>query len=130
MQELNLKNVFYQGKGIYNVPYIINLMRSAADLKNEIEKRLRNYLSRDKNGIRRTLLNIFVKTRSMTIAETHAKLKEKFDVSYQSVASMVGIIASKIGILHVIKSKDNDQNCYKLKDQYADMVARVVTTSN
>ena len=103
-------------------------MRSAADLKNEIEKRLRNYLSRDKNGIRRTLLNIFVKAKSMTIAETHAKLKEKFDVSYQSVASMVGIIASKIGILHVIKSKDNDQSCYKLKDQYAEMVARIVTT--
>ncbi|MDD4299395.1 MAG: DUF2551 domain-containing protein [Methanomicrobium sp.] len=102
-------------------------MRSAADLKNEIEKRLRNYLSRDKNGLRRTLLNIFVKAKSMTIAETHAKLKEKFDISYQSVASMVGTIASKIGILHIIKSKDNDQNLYRLKDQYADMVARIVT---
>ncbi|WOF16061.1 DUF2551 domain-containing protein [Methanoplanus sp. FWC-SCC4] len=102
-------------------------MRSAADLKNEIEKRLKNYLSRDKNGIRRTLLNIFVKAKSLTIAETHKRLADKFEVSYQSVASMVGIIASRIGIFHVIKSKDNDQTCYKLKDQYADLVERAVS---
>ncbi len=102
-------------------------MRSVADLKNEIEKRLKNYLSRDKNGIRRTLLNIFVQVKTITIGGLYDKLKENFDVSYKSVASMVGIIASKIGILHVIKEKDNDQIRYMLKDQYADLVTRVIS---
>ncbi len=101
-------------------------MRSAADLKKEIEMRLRNYLSRDKNGIRRELLKIFVRARSLTVAETHEKLKEKFSVTYQSIASMVGTIASRIGIFHIIKEKDNDQTRYELKEQYADMVARLV----
>ncbi|UUX92947.1 DUF2551 domain-containing protein [Methanoplanus endosymbiosus] len=104
-------------------------MRSAADLKKEIEKRLKNYLSRDKDGIRRELLNIFVRVKSVTVEDTHNKLKERFAISYQSVASMIGIIASKMGILHIIKSRDNDQTRYVLKDQYADLVARVVDIS-
>ena len=101
-------------------------MRSAADLKKEIEMRLRNYLSRDKNGIRRELLKVFVRAKSLTVAETHEKLKKMFSVTYQSVASMIGTIASRIGIFHIIKEKDNDQTRYELKDKYADMVARLV----
>ncbi len=106
---------------------IFSHMRSVADLKNEIEKRLKSYLSRDKNGIRRTLLKIFVQVKTITIAGLHEKLKENFDVSYKSVASMVGIIASKIGILHVIKEKDNDQIQYMLKEQYADLVNQAIS---
>jgi len=104
-------------------------MRSAADLRTEIESRLRGYLSRDTTGIRHELLTIFVRVRSVTIADTHNLLSKKFTVTYQSVASMVGIIASKIGILRVIRDKDNSTSTYELKDQYSDMVRRIVGTT-
>lgn len=101
-------------------------MRSAADLKKEIERRLKAYLKRDKNGIRHELLTIFVNTKSLSIARTHELLAAKFSVSIQSVASMVGTIASKIGILRIKKDKDNATAIYELKDQYADLVRRMV----
>jgi hypothetical protein len=103
-------------------------MRSPADLKTEIESRLKKYLSRDNSGIRHELLNTFVRMKSLTIAETFEHLRTKFTISYHSVASMVGIIASKIGILRVKKDKDNDTTTYELKDQYTDLVVRLIGT--
>jgi hypothetical protein len=39
---------------------------------------------------------------------------------------MVGIIASKLGILHVRKSADGTTSTYELKEQYVDLVKRIV----
>ena len=75
-------------------------MRSPSELKLEIESRLEGYLSRDRDGIRHELLSLFVKIRSLTIPQIYEKLQEQFSISYHSIASMVGIIASRIGILH------------------------------
>jgi len=55
---------------------------------------MRSYLSRDKTGIRREVLTLFVKTRSITIAELVAELQKQFTVTFHAIASMVGIIAS------------------------------------
>ncbi|MBN1194380.1 MAG: DUF2551 domain-containing protein [Methanomicrobiaceae archaeon] len=101
-------------------------MRSPADLRKEIESRLRSYLSRDKTGIRHEILNIFVKIKSLTIADVHDFLQQRFEITYQSVASMVGIIASKIGILRVIRTTDTTNTTYELRDQYRDLVVRVI----
>ncbi|MCK4269933.1 MAG: DUF2551 domain-containing protein [Methanogenium sp.] len=101
-------------------------MRSPGDLKKEIKKRLQSYLSRDKNGIRHDLLRIFIKTKSVTIAQTFEILRKKFTITYQSVASMVGTIASRMGILHVRKNTDNSISTYELKSQYADLVISLV----
>jgi predicted transcriptional regulator len=104
-------------------------MISPAELKREIEGRLKKYLSRDKTGIRHEVLTLFVKLKSLTIADIHQTIKEQFDISYQSVASMVGIIASRIGILHVQRNKDNTATTYLLKDQYRDLVRRVIAST-
>ncbi|NYT05898.1 MAG: DUF2551 domain-containing protein [Methanomicrobiales archaeon] len=101
-------------------------MRTPADLKKEIESRLRSYLSRDKTGIRHEILNLFVKIKSLTIHDVHEKIRRQYEATYQSVASMVGIIASKIGILRVIRTKDNGSTTYELKEQYKEMVVRLI----
>ncbi|HJJ47376.1 MAG TPA: DUF2551 domain-containing protein [Methanocorpusculum sp.] len=102
-------------------------MISPSDLTKEIEARLKNYLSRDKSGIRKALLTLIVKIRTVTIGQLYEALSKTFDVTYHSVASMVGIISSKFGILSQKKTKDADLATYELKSQYAAIVERVIS---
>ena len=100
-------------------------MRSPSEIKRVVEGRLRSYLSRDRTGIRRELLRLFVKTKSLTIAELVAELQTRFAVTFHAIASMVGIIASRIGILRATRNSDGVNN-YGLKDKYFDIVVRIV----
>ena len=100
-------------------------MINASDLKKEIEARLTAYLSRDKSGIRAMLLKLLVKLKSFTVNKIHALLSEQFPVSIHSVASMIGTIASKFGILSVKRETDGDLGVYELKPQYYEMVTRI-----
>ncbi len=103
-------------------------MRSPQEIKRVIEARLRSYLSRDRTGIRRELLRLFVRVKSMTIAELVAELQKQFAVTFHAIASMVGIIASRIGILHTIRNADGVSS-YELKEKYVDIVVRIVGVS-
>lgn len=103
-------------------------MRSPSEIKRVIEGRLRSYLSRDKTGIRREVLMLFVKTQSITIAELVAELQKRFKVTFHAIASMVGIIASRIGILRATRNADG-VNSYELKEKYVDTVAGIVRTA-
>lgn len=103
-------------------------MRSPVDFKSQICRRLKDYLSRDRTGIRRALLALFIRIKSWTIPQIFDQLKEHFSISYHSVASMVGIIASRIGILRVKKSLDSNNTLYEMKEQYLDLVSGVLTT--
>jgi hypothetical protein len=100
-------------------------MRSPTEIKRVIENRLRTYLSRDKTGIRREVLRLFVKTKSITIAELVAELQKQFTVTFHAIASMVGIIASRIGILRANRNTDG-LNRYELKEKYVDIVVGIV----
>jgi hypothetical protein len=100
-------------------------MRSPHEIQRVIETRLRSYISRDRTGIRRELLRLFVRVKSMTIAELVAELQKNFSVTFHKIASMVGIIASRIGILRATKSPDGVSS-YELKDKYIDVVVRIV----
>ncbi len=100
-------------------------MRSPTEIKRVIENRLRSYLSRDKTGIRREVLRLFVKTRSITIAEIVAELQKHFSVTFHAIASMVGIIASRIGILRASRKTDG-VNSYELKEKYVDIVTGII----
>ena len=101
-------------------------MRSPGEIRRVIEIRLSTYLQRDKTGIRRDLLMLFLKIRALTIAEIYSALARRFTITYHAIASMVGIIASKLGILHVRKSADGTTSTYELKEQYVDLVKRIV----
>jgi hypothetical protein len=100
-------------------------MRSPTEIKRVIEKRLRSYLSRDKTGIRREVLRLFVKTQSITIAEIVAELQKRFTVTFHAIASMVGIISSRIGILRANRNTDG-VNRYELKEKYVDIVVGIL----
>ena len=102
-------------------------MLSPGEIKKEIEERLKAYLSRDKSGIRKELLTIFIRIRSLTIAEIHARLNERFSISFKAVASMVGIIASKLGILRVRRSSEGSTSIYEVKEQYLDIMTRIIS---
>ena len=102
-------------------------MRSPHEIKGVIEIRLKNYLSRDRTGVRRELLQLFIRVKYLTISEIFAILARKFSISYHSIAAMVGLIASKIGILHITKSREGSCSVYSLKVQYAKMVERIVS---
>ena len=101
------------------------LMRSPSEIKRVVEGRLRAYLSRDRTGIRREVLRLFVRLRSLTIAELVAELQAQFTVTFHAVASMVGIIASRIGILRAQRNSYGIHN-YELKEKYLDIVVRIV----
>jgi hypothetical protein len=100
-------------------------MRSPSEIKRVIEGRLRSYLSRDRTGIRREVLRLFVRTKSITIAELVIELQKQFTVTFHAIASMVGIIASRIGILHSTRNADG-VNSYALKEKYVDIVIGIV----
>lgn len=104
-------------------------MLSPGEIKKEIEERLKAYLSRDKSGIRKELLTLFIRIRSLTISEIHARLNERFSISIKAVASMVGIIASRIGILHVRRNAEGTNSVYEVKEQYLDLMTRIVAAS-
>ena len=103
-------------------------MRSPSEIKRVIEGRLRSYLSRDKTGIRREVMRLFLKKKSITIAELVARLQKQFTVTFHAIASMVGIIASRIGILRSSRNADG-VNSYELKEKYVDIVTGIVGTA-
>ena len=115
---------------IQTLIYIANnkilIMFTASDLKTEIEKRLQNYLSRDTSGIRRELLAFLLKLKTVTVNQVYTFLSEKFTVSLHSVASMLGTMASKLGILSIRRERDGDAGVYELRPQYITLVERLL----
>jgi len=69
-----------------------------------------------------------VKLKSVTIAELVAELQSQFAVTFHAIASMVGIIASRIGILRAQRNSDGINN-YEIKEKYLDIVVRIVGVS-
>jgi hypothetical protein len=101
-------------------------MRAKAEIQKVIETRLKNYISRDRTGIRREMLKLFLRIKSLTIPQVFEYLQQRFAISYHSVAAMVGIIASRLGILHVNRNRDNTTSVYELKEKYLDIVVRII----
>ncbi len=100
-------------------------MRSQFEIERMIEGRLMAYLNRDKTGLRREILRLFLRIRQVTITDVMERLKSQFSVSFHTIASMVGIIASRIGILRVSRSAGGITT-YELKEKYSSMVVRLV----
>ncbi len=104
-------------------------MGPPADVPGFIEERLRGYLSRDRTGIRRDLVSLFVTSRTLTIPGVYRELQDGYPASYHSVASMVGMLASRIGILRVRRNAGGASSVYELREQDLDLVTRVMTAS-
>jgi len=101
-------------------------MASRDGLRREIRRRLKGYLLRDRTGIRREVLGLFLKLRTLTISRIYEVLSRRFSISYHALASMVGIIASRIGILRVRKEQASSIAVYELKEEYVDVVTQLL----
>ena len=91
-------------------------------LKEMIKKRLEKYIELDTSGIRNFILNIFLNVKEATVDVVYKILSKKYDVSHNMVASMIGYIHSKLGILKAHKESYKTTIVYSLKDDYIDMV--------
>ena len=104
-------------------------MGTSDGLRREIRRRLKGYLLRDRTGIRREVLGLFLRLRSLTIPRLYEALARRFAVTYHALASMVGIIASRIGILHVKKRKESPHAVYELREEYVDVVSQLLVAA-
>ncbi len=89
--------------------------------------RLLKFLVRDKIGIRKCLLNLFLQTRNYTTSEVYDYLKKQgFEVNYRGVSAMVGQMHTRLGILRIYLKRE--RRCYSLKEDHRDIVKMILTT--
>lgn len=98
-------------------------------LKLRIKKRLETYLELDINGIRKSVIDILLKLKRVTVDLLYHELNRKFKVSYSAVASTLGYIHSKLGILHACKESYKTPTVYSLKEEYVDIIRSVMGKS-
>ncbi len=93
-------------------------------MNGEVETRVRKYLERDKNGLRKELLRVLLEGERFTTSEIHKKLSERgYNINPRGVSAMVGLISARLGIL---KTELGEKNRYYLKSEYADLVRRII----
>ncbi len=98
----------------------------AGKIDQKAKNRLIKFLLKDKLGIRKSLLWIFLKMKSCTTVEIYNYLiKQGFNVNYRAVSSMVGQMHSRLGILRF--NLTNEHNVYTIKEDYLGIVKLVLT---
>ena len=93
--------------------------------RSEVLNRLARFVDMDNLGLRKCILLTIVETRQFTVNSLHETVSQKFEVSKKVVASMIGYICSRLGILRVNKASYRSPTTYILRDEYAD-IARFV----
>ena len=93
--------------------------------EDRVKERLEKYLSRDENGIRKIVLNLFITGDKFTTSDVYKHLEhECCDVSYRGVSAMVGLMNTRLGILSI--NVTGDHNIYSLKDDYKPVVESIL----
>jgi hypothetical protein len=91
-------------------------------LKLRIKRRIEVYLELDIDGVRKFIINILLKLKKVTVDMLYRELNRKFKISYSAVASTLGYIHSKLGILHACKESYKTPIVYSLKEEYVDII--------
>jgi len=99
-----------------------------ASIRAKINSRVEKFLEVDSSGFRRAILCIFIKVIKASIDELHEMLSSKYNVSRNTVASMVGYIHSKLGILRAHKESYKTPMVYQLREEYKDILLKIVNT--
>ncbi|KAF5425115.1 MAG: Protein of unknown function (DUF2551) [Candidatus Methanomarinus sp.] len=98
-------------------------------LRQKIKQRLEKYLELDVNGIRNKILNVFISLKKATVDKIYSILSKEYDVSQNVVASMIGYIHSKLGILRAHKESYKTPIEYSLNENYSDLVQSALKKS-
>ncbi|MFA0823009.1 MAG: DUF2551 domain-containing protein [Methanomethylovorans sp.] len=99
-------------------------------IKSKIKRRLQTFIELDVDGLRSHILSVFLQVQKTTIDELHQKITSKFEISRSAVASMVGYIYSKLGILRSYKESYKTPIVYSLKEEYAEMLRTELESKN
>ncbi|WP_321417814.1 DUF2551 domain-containing protein [uncultured Methanomethylovorans sp.] len=99
-------------------------------IKSKIKRRLQTFIELDVDGLRSHILSVFLQVQKTTIDELHQKITSKFEISRSAVASMVGYIYSKLGILRSYKESYKTPIVYSLKEEYADLLRTELESKN
>jgi hypothetical protein len=92
-----------------------------------IKNRLIKFILKDKTGIRKSLLWLFLQMKSCTSVEIYDFLiKQGFNVNYRAVSSMIGQMHSRLGILRF--NLTDEHNVYAIKEDYLDIVKMILTS--
>jgi hypothetical protein len=91
-------------------------------LKLRIKRRLETYLELDIDGIRKFIIDILLRLKKVTVDLLYHELNHKFKISYSAVASTLGYIHSRLGILHAHKESYKTPIVYSLKEEYIDII--------
>lgn len=91
-------------------------------IRAKIKRRLQKFIELDCNGLRSHILSQLLKVKETTVDELHADINKKYDISRSAVASMIGYIYSKLGILRSHKESYKTPIVYSLKEEYEDLI--------
>ena len=101
-------------------------MKSSAHIRQKVQERLTSYLKKDAHGLRHAIIRVFLSGKKLSIQHIYEVLKERFSVTYHMMAGMIGIISSRIGILHVWRDIEAGCCFYQIKEWYIPLVADLV----
>lgn len=91
-------------------------------LKENIMSRLEQFIAADTTGYRKRFLNLFIDVKEFTVSQIHDILSEEYGVTRNEVASMIGYIQSKVGILKSHKESYKSPTVYTVKDEYVALI--------
>jgi len=97
-------------------------MESEAAFRATVAQRLDGYLSRDKSGIRHTVIELLLQERSVTAYHLHSKLNAEYGVSPKQVISMLGVMTSKLGIIAAKRESYDKVYTYTLREKYVPII--------
>ena len=98
-------------------------------LKVRIKRRLEVYLELDIDGIRKFIIDILLRLKRLTVDQLFKELNKRFKISFSAVASTMGYIHSKLGILNAYKESYKTPIVYSLKEEYVDIVESALSKS-
>ncbi|MCS3924814.1 DUF2551 domain-containing protein [Methanosalsum natronophilum] len=99
-------------------------------IRTKIKRRLQRFIELDVSGLRRYILSLFLKCKKVTVDDLHHAITKEYSTSRSAVASMVGYIHSKLGILSAHKESYKTPIVYTLKDEYVDLITNVLNKTN
>ena len=100
-----------------------------SSIRSKIKRRLEKFIELDANGVRSQILSVFLKVKEATVDTIYETLAKKRDITKSAVASMVGYIHSKLGILRAHKESYKTPIVYSLREDYVDMIKSVLNSS-
>ncbi|WP_406661660.1 DUF2551 domain-containing protein [Methanolobus sp. ZRKC3] len=99
-------------------------------IRSKIKRRLQKFVELDVNGLRSCILSTFLQVKEITVDQIHERITSKYDISRSAVASMVGYIYSKLGVLRSYKESYKTPIVYSLKEEYVDLIKNTLESKS